>query len=290
MESTGAPRQSPRPATGPGTRAGPGPAARPGLAERVGAGFWGGLEGLAYVVAVAYAVVRILPLPSTWPRTTRNVLLRQVYFTGVGALRVGFLVAALLGGAIVFQVTLWMRGIGQEALVGSVLVGLLVQALMPILVNVVVLVRSGSAVVTELATMKVQGEVHLLEGQGIDPLRYLVLPRVVGLVTSVVCLTVLLTATAFLTGYLVLVASRPGDVISLDFAERVFAALSPRAVLVSFALMVVPALLTGTICCLEGLGVGRAPTEVPQAATRGLARSISALLLSSALLSLLGWL
>ena len=262
----------------------------PGLAERVGAGFLGGLDGLVHVVAVLWRVLLLLPRPSTWPRTTRNVLLRQVLFTGVGALRFGLLVAVLIGAGIVHQVTLWMRSIGQEALVGTVLVGLIVRGLMPLLVNIIVLVRSGSAIVTEMATMKVQGEVRLLEGEGIDPLRYLVIPRVVGVVISVTCLTVLLTATALATGYLLLVALRPDEQISTRFADELLAALSPRAVGFTIALTVVPAVFTGTMCALEGLGVGRAATEVPQAATRGLARSISAVLFSSAILLTVSWL
>ena len=161
----------------------------------------------------------------------------------------------------------------------------IVRELGPLLVNFVVIGRSGTAIATELGNMKVSGEVRILDAQGLDPFTYLVLPRVLGVAVSVFCLTIIFIVVSFISGYLSggLLGVNPGR--PLFFFRSVFKAVSPSDVFNLLAKTIIPGILTGIICCMEGLSVSTSITEVPQATTRAVVRSVTALFIVSALVS-----
>lgn len=268
------------------------PAAVPRLSflARVGAATRGVVSEVCYLVAVLARILRVAFGSRAWTRTTRNVLARQVYFTGVGALKFTLLLAFLIGISVVLQTKIWLEQAGQELLFGPILTAVVVRELAPLIVNIVVLVRSGSAIVTELATMTVSGEVRLLEAQGIDPLEYLVLPRVVGVTLSVCCLTVFFIVGAFASGYLLSLALSQPTGEEASFMSGVLASLHWQDLVHLVAKMVVPVTLTTLLCAVDGLGAGSARTDIPKAATRALSRAIAALFLSSAALSIVSYL
>ncbi|MFT4539597.1 MAG: phospholipid/cholesterol/gamma-HCH transport system permease protein [Planctomycetota bacterium] len=257
---------------------------------RIGAGLILWLRDLLYEAGVVGRLTRICLSLRAWPRTTRNVLARQVFFTGVGAVRFTLLIAFLVGISIVLQADLWLKQAGQGELLGPVLVAVVVRELGPLLVNIVILVRSGSAIVTELATMTVGGEVRLLESQGVDPLEYLVLPRVLGVTVSVACLTVLFIIASLASGFVASLGLQSHGDVSFEFLDSVLSAVKRSDLFHVTAKTVLPALLTSTICCIEGMGAGSARTEIPRAATRALSRAIGALFISSATVSIFSYL
>src|SRR5437899_8216383 len=83
-----------------------------------------------------------------------------------------------------------------------VMVSVVVRELGPLLAALFVLSRSGAANVIELGTARAFGEVEALEVLGIDPIHYLVVPRVIGMALGIFSLTVYLILVALLSGYL----------------------------------------------------------------------------------------
>ena len=254
---------------------------------RTGSGFLHRWLFVRYITAIVATVVAKSLRPSSWPLTTRNVLARQVLFTGFDALRfVGF-VAIMIGLAVVVQAQLWLNKVGQSELLGPILVAVVVRELAPLLTNVIVIARSGTAISTELGNMNVSGEVHVLDSLGLDPFMYLLMPRVLGVAISVFCLTVFFIFMAFLSGYLA------GMLLSISsgqpsvFFGSVLNALQPADVVNLLVKTLVPGLLTGAICANEGFGVHVSITEVPQATTRAVVRSITTLFIVSGITSAL---
>ena len=139
----------------------------------------------------------------------------------------------------------------------------------------------------ELATMKVLGEIRVMEAQGLDPLLYLAVPRVLATAVSVFCLTVWFTVVSFAGGYLFGILLGAGTADPLTFLNAVLKGLAPADVCNLLAKTLAPGLLTAGICVIEGLGVGHSITEAPQAATRAVVRSIAALFIVSAFVSVL---
>ena len=245
------------------------------------------LEAQRHLVALVWAVLRVAAEKSTWPRTVVNVFTRQILFTGIEASRFILLLSLMVGILIVVQTQVWLAKVGQSGLLGPVLVMVVVREVGPLLVNFVVIGRSGTAISIELGNMKISGEVRLLDALGLDPFIYLVVPRVLGMAISIFCLTIIFIVGSFVSGYfsgLLLGASvgRP----SL-FTMSVFRAVQPADVFNLLAKTFIPGLMTGAICCAEGLSVSAAVTEVPQATSRALVRSVGALFVISALVSLL---
>ncbi len=248
------------------------------------AGKW---NTLTYLLALVFATLVMAVKPRYWPRTVRNVLARQILFTGVEATRFISLIALLVGVSIVVQAQIWLLRVGQFELLGPILVAVVIRELAPLLTCFVVIGRSGTAIAAELGNMRVHGEIRLLDAQGLDPFSYLVLPRVLGMMVSVFGLTVVFVVVCFASGYLsgFLIGASPG--LPMVFIDSVLGALEPRDVIAFLTKTIIPGLLTGAICCAEGMSVRGAMTEVPQATTRSLVYSVGALFIVSALISLI---
>lgn len=248
------------------------------------------LRGLRYLLAVAWTVLAVAVRPRYWNRTVRNVMARQILFTGYEATRFVGLIALLVGMSIVVQTEVWLSAVGQTQLLGPVLVAVVIREVGPLLTNFVVLGRSGTAIATELGIMKVNGEVQVLDAYGLDPFIYLCMTRILGVAVSVFCLTVVFIFISFFSGYLFGSLLGANIIEPGRFTTSVFGALRPSDVWNLLAKTFIPGLLTGTICCVEGLSVGRAFTEVPQAASRAVVRSATALFIVSAIVSVLTYL
>ncbi len=237
------------------------------------------------IVAVCLGVIRLAVSPGSWVRTVRGQMARQVLFTGVDALGLTCMVAVLAGVSVVVQAQLWLGKLGQTEMLGPLLVAVIVREVGPLLVCFMVLARSGTAIATEVATMRIRSEAKLLDAQGVDPMVYIVMPRVLGVVVSISCLTVIFVAVSFVSGYIFGFLMNITSGNASTFADSILAAVTRSDVMNLLAKTTLPGLMIGVICCKEGYSISGTASEVPQAATRGVVRSIVAVLLISAIIS-----
>jgi phospholipid/cholesterol/gamma-HCH transport system permease protein len=210
----------------------------------------------------------------------------------VGLEPIGFVcgVAVLAGIAVVVQFAFWTGEAGQSQLLGPLLVAVVARELGPVLINLIVIIRSGSAMTSELGVLKVTGGVRDLEARGNDPFLHLVMPRVLGMAVSTCCLTVVFILVTFASGYVFAAWMGKGSRDLLLFADTVSRAVQPDDVLNILAKSILPALFAGASCCIGGLGVGGSVGEIPRATQRALTRSVAGLFVISAVVSLLTYL
>lgn len=116
------------------------------------------------------------------------------------------------------------------------------------------------------------------------------MPRVLGVAVSTFCLTIVFILVAFASGYLFGACLGIGSRDVWFFADTVLNALHPKDIAGLLAKSIFPALFTGASCCIAGLGVGNALTDIPRATQRALTRSIAGLFIISAIVSLLTYL
>lgn len=225
-----------------------------------------------------------------WPRTTRNSLARQIISSGVEAIGVTCFLALSLGVLLVVQYNAWIGRVVQSRLLAPVVVVVVVRELGPLLVNLIVIARSGSAVAMELGLMHVTGEIRVLEGLGVDPLLYLVVPRVFGLIVSVCCLTLIFMTIAFMGVFFCgqWIGAKTGTLG--EFVEGALGLISFADVINVLLKCTLPPLLGGSICCWEGLSAGDTPSEVPRASRIAVQRSVVLLFIVSALISVVTYL
>ena len=260
------------------------------LVSAVGSGTLRYLGRASYTLAVTLSVLRLAVKPSTWRRTVRDALARQVLFSAVEATPFTVVVAFLVGISVVVQAQLWLGRVGQTHLLGPVLVAVVIRELGPLLANIIVIGRSGNAIAAELGHMRLSGEVRVLDAQGLDPLLYLVVPRALATMTAVLCLTVIFIFVCLLSGYWFgwLLGERTGGIFG--FLESVARAIGPWDVFNVVAKSLIPGLLAGVICSTEGLSVADTITDVPKAIARAVQWSVVVLFFVSSLISLVTYL
>jgi phospholipid/cholesterol/gamma-HCH transport system permease protein len=244
------------------------------------------LELSGLMVAVLVAGIR----PRTWRRTIRSALVRQVLLSGVEAIGIVCFLAVPLGVLLLVQYEAWVGKVVQSRLLGPVLVVIVVRELGPLLVNLITIARSGNTIATELGLMHVSGETRLIEGQGLNPVSYMVVPRVFGLIISVCCLTLIFIAVTFLSVYVCgqWIGARTGTFP--DFIETALGSVSMEDILNVLLKCTIPPLLAGCICCVEGFNAGDTFSEVPGIARVAVQRSVVLLFLVSAVISFVTYL
>jgi phospholipid/cholesterol/gamma-HCH transport system permease protein len=254
-----------------------------GLGEMV----WAQWDELRHAAAVIGTVLYVCVRPRYWVRTVRRAFVRQIMAIGVES--VGFVsgVAVFVGITVVVQLAFWVREAGQSQMLGPLLVAVVARELSPVLTSLVVIVRSGSAMATELGIMKIGGRVRVLEAQGISPFLYLVMPRILAATVSTFCLTIVFILVALASGYLFGAIAGKSSRDLLLLANTVFSAVRPKDVLAILSDSILPALFASASCCIGGLDVGGSLTEVPQATQRALVRSVAGLFVISTVVLLL---
>lgn len=216
---------------------------------------------------------------------TGRVIANQIRFTGLHALPFLTLVSAVVSGLIVIQVLDQVSRVGFEAILGTLLVAGLVRELGPLLTAVVVIGRSGTAIAAELGTNTVMDEIPALESMGIDPLHYVVFPRLVGVTLATLCLVVYFDLIALFFGF---IAARLTTTMTLGTFLRY---IGDELTLADMYVTVIKGLLFGVIIALlpsfHGLVVRKAPTEVPKAVTRAVVECLALVFLVSGLVSVI---
>ena len=205
-------------------------------------------------------------------RTVFSVVSSQIYFTGWQALPLITVLALATGGIVILQSSAQLAFIGNVQMLGNLLVVIIVREVGPLVTALIVIARSGTAVASEIGSMRVNREIEALESVGINPLSYIVFPRIVGGVVSVVCLAFCFNVIALLGGFLV---ARLLNDMSFDFyGETLSNALTGADV----GLFLLKNCFSGSIIfvvsCYQGLLVKQSPHEVPQATTRAVVNSI----------------
>lgn len=203
-------------------------------------------------------------------KLVHSIMVTQVLFTGVQAVSLVSVIGLLIGASIIIQTNMMMPADGE--LIGRVLVAVVLRELAPLITAIIVAGRSGTAIATELGNMKVNSEVLALSSLGIDPMRYVVLPRMLACVVSVVALMIYFSIVS-LSAALALGILTSGSSLT-SFQQGVAGSVMPHDLVLFFAKGVGLGTIVGWLSCHFGLGVKSSPTEVPQQASRAVVNSL----------------
>ena len=132
----------------------------------------------------------------------RTVLVDQIYFTSVQILPVFLIISLIFGSLLIGIVFHQLKELGLTQFFGNVLMGLIVTELSPFITVIWITLRSGSAISTEIAVMKVNREISALETFRIDVKNYLLVPRIINGVISLVLLSSLFSIVLMGSGIL----------------------------------------------------------------------------------------
>ncbi|MEM9826878.1 MAG: ABC transporter permease [Planctomycetota bacterium] len=243
--------------------------------------------GLAEILAVLLATMRLGLSPASWTPPVRQVLARQLLFTAVDSVSVSIRFGAAVGVLVIVQAAMWVDSFGiNTEVITPLLWKAIVRELAPLLACLVVIGRSGVAIATELATMRTGGEIELLDAQGVDPMNMVVMPRVLAVVISTFCLALLIATVMVATGYAIGWAMDAIRVSWRTFLSEIAGQLNRRDLYFFVPKTLLSSGFAAAICCLDGLQVKGSTTEVPRVSSRAGIRALTAVLAVSAILSL----
>lgn len=206
----------------------------------------------------------------------------QIVRAGLKLLPMIFFLACALGLVVIGQTVFILHRYGAPNYLGTVMVSVVVRELGPLLAAMLVLARIGTANVVELGTARALGEVEALESLGVDPIHFLVTPRVIGMALAIFALTVYLILFALLSGYLFAflqnVPLRPSDyfdqlALSLMWQDFVLLALKT----IAFGVLI------ATVTCYEGLAKPVRLERVSSATARAVGECVVGIVLLDAL-------
>jgi phospholipid/cholesterol/gamma-HCH transport system permease protein len=238
---------------------------------------------LSDAIAVLWQSRRLI----TWRRPIRAEFMRQCYQVGTRALPFIVVSGIFVGFGIVAQALLWLDVFGGTALFGGFLSVVLVREIAPVLVGLIVIGRSGSMIVVELGTLKTQGQVHMLDAQGIDPFLYLVLPRVLALSICMFCLTIAFVAVALMAGFVSATLVGVTQFTFLDFIQRAVGSIGRQEYALITAKTLTIGYVVALISCKDALVLGNSAISVLDMLPRSFAKCVLATLVISVVLTIL---
>lgn len=222
-----------------------------------------------------------LPALARWP--VRQVFLKQIYFTGAESLLTVGLVAFLTGLIVVTEIN---NLVGRnELLTIQVMVWAIMRELGPLLTVMVIIGRSSSALASELSTMLVNDEIKSLRNMAISPLSYLVTPRVLGMTLACIALTIYFQIIAIGTGITVN-ALRMGASLGGQ-AASFFEITGFHEITMSLFKSMLFGILVSVVSCYHGLRKKVAATEIPQAVSQAVIRSLMVVFAGDGLVAIL---
>ncbi len=210
-------------------------------------------------------------------RDTLNAMARH----GTDAVPVVSLLGLLIGAIIAFQTFDPLSKYGAKLQVADVVAISIVRELGPLITAIILAGRSGSAFAAEIGTMKVTQELDALRTFGIDPVRFLVMPRMIAAVLVTPLLSVWASMLGVAGGYAVLGAH--GFTVA-QYMSEVRVALTVGGFLQGLVKAAVFALLVSAIGCLAGLRTAQGPGAVGVSTTRAVVAGIVAIILADSVL------
>jgi len=214
---------------------------------------------------------------STYTSAMRTVLVDQIYFTSVQILPVFLIVSIIFGSLFIGIVFHQLKELGLTQFFGNVLMGFVVSEFSPFITVLLITLRSGSAISTELAVMKVNKEISALETFRIDIIDYLLMPRIINGVISIVLLSTLFSIVLLGSGILF---SRIIFGMSIDvYSNMVLNSASFSDIIISLVKSAVFGFFIILIPIRFGLQASHELTSIPVVVSRGMVNVFTAILI-----------
>ena len=185
-----------------------------------------------------------------------------------------------------------MGKMGFADFVGSMIVVVIIRELGPILTAFLIAGRSGSSLATYIGSMVINSEVDALATMGVDPIRYLVMPGLIGGCIAMVIMNIFFSVSAIVVGYLatkgaILIS---GNALNIQLtwsylSHEILGAIS----LSDFVFAIIKPLVFGAIittnACYQALNIQRDVRQVPKATSRSVVKSFLYVVVADVFLS-----
>jgi phospholipid/cholesterol/gamma-HCH transport system permease protein len=206
-----------------------------------------------------------------------ELILVQMAAIGVGSTFIITTTGFFTGLVLCLQTNYAMRALGAEGYVGGSVAIALARELAPVLTSLFVVGRSGSAISTELGTMRVTEQIDAMETMAVNPIQYLVVPRVIAATAMFPLLTMLFEAVGYAGAYLmgIFVADIPAG----PFIEHTRTLLEPQDLVHGLIKSTIFGAVVAIVTCWRGYSATGGSKGVGEGTTRAVVMSSIAILL-----------
>ncbi len=204
------------------------------------------------------------------PYKVRRIL-KQIHFVGVKSGLVILLTATFTGMVLGLQGYYTLRKFGSEALLGPAVALSLIRELGPVLSALMVTGRAGSAIAAEIGIMRITEQIDALSAMALNPMKYLVVPRLVAGLVAVPLLTAIFDVVGIYGGYLVGV-----ELLGLSsgtYLGEMRTAVDMKDINGGFVKSVVFGVLVTWVCSYKGYYTGYGAEGVSKATTEAVVLS-----------------
>jgi phospholipid/cholesterol/gamma-HCH transport system permease protein len=195
----------------------------------------------------------------------RQPVFEQMVFMGTRSVVIVFFVTFFTGVVLAMQSAQQLSKLGGTIYVASLVSISICRELGPVLTALVIAGRIGAAITAEIGSMQVNEQIEALETMAINPVRFLVVPKVIALFFMLPCLTVIGDLSGMFGGYIIGVSNL--GINSYLYLQTAFEYLTLKDVYTGLSKSLVFALIIALVGCYQGLntrggavGVGRATT------------------------------
>jgi len=226
-----------------------------------------GHNGLRFCQMVGQAVLlnakALLLTPLMFKRRMFPEVVYQLFFTGIRSLPVLSVVALFIGMIFAIQTGLELQRFGQEVNVGGGVAVVMMREMGPFMTALIIASSVGASIGAQLGTMTVSEEISALEIMSIDPVRFLVMPRLVGLIVMMPLLTLYTNILAIAGGAIIAVTQLGVDLQA--YQDNVVLYATTKDLYTGLLKAMVFGYIINMVACHQGLtttggavGVGKA--------------------------------
>jgi len=238
----------------------------PGMLENIGDQTYGLIDQLAAVVnMVSNTIYWCLVAPILGRGIKISLVLQQITRNGVEAIPILSLIMFVIGVILALQADYQLRRLGASIFMVDLVGVSLTRELGPLMAAVILSGRSGAAISAEIGTMRVTEEIDALIAMGMNPYKYLIAPRVIGLVIALPALTLLGDCIGIFGGYVVGVFYK--DIPSATYINATRAAVAFSDIITGLIKSAAFAFIIAMVGCFKGYHVRGGPQEIGKATT-----------------------
>jgi phospholipid/cholesterol/gamma-HCH transport system permease protein len=210
------------------------------------------------------------------PPFKKERILEQCKRVGVDSLFIVSLVAFFMGVILALQTSYQLQRLGSEMYIASLVALSLVRELGPVITSLVVAGRIGAAIAAEIGSMQVTEQIDALETFATSPIKYLVVPRFLGLALMLPILTLYADLIGIFGGYLICVHKL--GISSSLYLDITFEAIFFKDLFTGLVKTVFFGVIIAIISCYEGFNVEGGAEGVGKATTRAVVETFIAIL------------
>jgi phospholipid/cholesterol/gamma-HCH transport system permease protein len=198
----------------------------------------------------AASIFLFLALLLIFRKKQLSKMIQQVYYIGASSTMIILLVGLFTGMVLSLQSYHALTKFGAQGSLGTLVALALIRELGPVLTAIMITARAGSAITAEIGIQRISEQIDALDTMRIDPLKFLVSPRITASIISFPLLTALFDLIGIIGGYLTGVVIL--GVNSGAYFYRIQASVELKDVTDGFIKAIVFGVIVSTICCYQG--------------------------------------